>query len=88
MKPQSKKTVVQVVQDVPKKHFTTGRNLQKLATQITVVKNVEQQFKQNLHRVVQVVQVQRFTTGENCNTKKDGGFATILFLLLKEYLND
>jgi hypothetical protein len=83
VKPQSKKTVVQVVQDVLQKHFTTGRNLQKLATQITVVKNVEQQFKQNLHQVVQVVQVQHFTTGENFKTENKGGFATIIFYFIK-----
>ena len=73
MELQLKKTVAQAVRDALQRHFIRGQNLQKLATQITVVKNAAQQFKQNLLRVAQGVRVQLFIRGQNC---KCSGFDT------------
>jgi hypothetical protein len=57
--------------------------LQKLATLITVVNGVVQQFKQNPLQVVRGVQVQHFTTGENFNTENGGGSAIAVFFYSK-----
>lgn len=70
MELQSRRTVAQAVRVVLQKLFIRGQNLQKLATLITVVKSVGQQFKQSHHQVVQVVLTQLFTRGQNCNNDK------------------
>ncbi len=70
MELQSRRTVAQAVRVVLQKHFIRGQNLLKLATLITVVKSVEQQFKLNLHQVIQDVLTQLFTRGQNSKNDK------------------
>ena len=70
MELQLRRTVAQAVRVVLQKHFIRGQNLQKLATLITVVKSVEQQFKLNLHQVIQDVLTQLFTRGQNSKSVK------------------
>ena len=70
MELQLRRTVAQAVRVVLQKHFIRGQNLQKLASLITVVKSVGQQFKLNLHQVIQDVLTQLFTRGQNSKNDK------------------